>query len=274
MRISTHIFEPRYLGEFTMLPDVNGDGYDDWAFYYSGTDGRTDFDGYYLFYGSEEPDFEPDVVLESNSGIFNSIGNIVGGNFNGDRFGDIVTVNPDAHGNDGITRFYWGRRNISGDADITMNTRERLGVNLYGSLGAVGDYNGDGMDDFVCSYISSFVGGNDYRRLCILTKGDDWVNVVNPTPTLPATPFLINTFPNPFNNSTTVSIKNPGRGDYSIHLLDLNGRTLIEDSFKSSGEETIHGEIDASRLAAGIYLVRCVNKSTGVSACQKAVLLR
>lgn len=66
IQVETNIFYPRHLVNYALLPDVNGDGFDDWGFSWIATNGREDYDGYFLFYGSEEPDFEPDVESDYN----------------------------------------------------------------------------------------------------------------------------------------------------------------------------------------------------------------
>ena len=180
LRVSSDIFEPRRLVEFAMLPDVNGDGYDDWGFYYVGSDGRVDYDGYYLFYGSDEPDFEPDVTLAGNHLISSFLGQITGGDYNNDGYGDIITTNPAAYFGEGELHVHFGGEDIRRDPDIRISIAETYGEQYTGLgtlLGANGDYNGDGFQDFISSYNSSFVGGVLYHRLCILTSGENWVSV-------------------------------------------------------------------------------------------------
>ena len=61
-------------------------------------------------------------------------------------------------------------------------------------------------------------------------------------------------YPNPFNPTTMVTFALPGRSEVELHVYDVLGRTVQEQSLGtlSAGEHAI--EYDASRLASGVYL--------------------
>lgn len=133
---------------FALLPDVNGDGYDDWGMHYM-TENLRD-DGYYIFFGGEEPDDEPDVELDGTQDVHPLEAYLVGGDFNQDGFGDVATSSRYGHHAQGEVAIYFGRRRMREEPDIDINGEEDYDLNYLGDIiGAIGDYNGDGTDDFV-----------------------------------------------------------------------------------------------------------------------------
>ena len=69
-------------------------------------------------------------------------------------------------------------------------------------------------------------------------------------------------YPNPSLGMFNMSIQSSTAQDWSVEILDLNGR-LIE-STKTTKEQNINREIDASAWAAGAYLMRVISGSGDV----------
>jgi hypothetical protein len=67
---------------FCMLPDINGDGYDDWAIFWLDMWEDRWETGVFVFFGGEELDGEPDLTLEGHHGFPPDTGDIAGGDFN------------------------------------------------------------------------------------------------------------------------------------------------------------------------------------------------
>jgi len=83
---------------------------------------------------------------------------------------------------------------------------------------------------------------------------------------------LYQNYPNPFNPSTTIRFELPQRGNVTLKVFDLEGRSVatVIDGMMESGPQEV--DFDASRLASGIYLYRL---QTGTFAeTKKMVLLR
>ena len=185
-----------------MLPDVNGDGYDDWGAYWAQLGQFEDTDGYYIFFGGEEPDAEPDRDLEGNHALGGTDGVISGGNFNNDGFGDVVTANIDAYMWDGELHIYFGSQWFCRDAAIIVNTYESYGASLGKKLGAIGDYNGDGLNDFIaCTSVGEFAAS----RHVLFSGSNDWRVSVSRKERFNSIQWDITVTPNPFNDSVNLS---------------------------------------------------------------------
>ena len=243
---------------FSLLPDVNGDGYDDWAINLSHDNGH--FDKYYLYYGSEDPDMEWDVELEGDRGIAGGDGDITGGDFNGDGFGDIVTGHAGGFIMSGEVHVYFGRPEISGDVDILINGEDDYGdeYQLLGDLvGAVGDYNGDGVDDFVAR-----IEGHP-PKIAIFAGNPEWVvnSVSNDLPDQFQLSF--EALPNPFNAEAKLSVSLPFAGNVTLTVYDVYGRlvSIVTDSMLSDGSHDF--VLNGGQLSSGVYFARLVFEGSG-----------
>jgi hypothetical protein len=79
-------------------------------------------------------------------------------------------------------------------------------------------------------------------------------------------------YPNPFNSTLSIVTAIPEAGPVSFKLIDLQGRTVYSSrlDFVQAGE--LRTQINAERLANGVYMVRAESK--GRIATAKAVLLK
>jgi len=68
--------------------------------------------------------------------------------------------------------------------------------------------------------------------------------------------FTVGSFPNPFNNSTTIQFSLPERGHFTLRIFDLLGReiSLIHDGPMNAGHATMRWSPD--NAASGTYIVR------------------
>ena len=94
-----------------------------------------------------------------------------------------------------------------------------------------------------------------------------------PLSNLPESPHLYDTYPNPFNSSTTIAYRLPRPSNVRIDVLDLLGEhvaTLENVDNKWAGYHEIRWEPSSS--SSGIFVIRLV--SDGVVETRKVLLLK
>jgi hypothetical protein len=214
---------------YSMLQDINDDGYDDWGLYFTESEGMSSDDGYMIFFGSEEPDMIPDLELEGHRRLWQGEGELCGGDFNGDGIGDIAAGMSAVIAADmGEVHIHFGSRWIDGEADIYINSSHEYDGEFFPlgrAIGGVGDYNGDGIDDFVVR------ARREDPELVVFAGNRDW-QVDAPDELLPQEYKLsVNANPNPFNNSININFEIPIDGIVELIVYDIRGReveTIIE----------------------------------------------
>ena len=248
---------------FSMLQDVNDDGYDDWVIHFNRINSR--IDGYYLFFGSEEPDMEPDIVLEGNHLNYSYEGAVSGGDFNGDGKGDIVTTAWYGFLHDGEIHIHFGGETLCTEPDIIVNCASAYGEeyeNLGFRVGAVGDYNGDGADDFATRFY-------ERHRLVVFAGNRDWCSVDDEKKIPGVYELYLDVSPNPFNSSVKIVYELSRKSHASITVFDVRGRKQTQ---------LVNGIIDKgchllswSNQTAGIYFI--VLKTDNIQKVKKIVCL-
>jgi len=240
------------LGEdLDLVPDFNGDGYDDWviSFNRSHPIGKN---SWFLFYGSETPDSIPDAELAGfwSEGEIASPGSCCGGDFNGDRYGDIIVGSGDVDMMSGRNDIYFGHPGQPKDImpDIKMGTYDYEDPYILhlGAPGGVGDYNGDGVDDFI---------NTTGRRKGIYAGNRVWKVGVNEYDTPQPTALEMTAYPNPINGVVTLSIHSAQDNLGSLSIYDIDGREAWKmDNLKlESGATNLIW--DTTNIPAGVYIV-------------------
>ena len=265
-------FPVRMERGFALLPDVNDDGYDDFGIYYQDRFIIPEeelvyyWDGIYLFFGGEEVDGEPDMILAGAQRGEAGAGKLVGGDFNGDGIGDIAAsyTSNSPPGNEEF-HYHFGSAYLDTLPDMIFSSND-LG-DQYGSLwdpGAVGDYNGDGADDVAITTSSDI-------RLIILAGNPGWRVGIEDEPKAVPQEFFFELSPNPFNGELTITCKLTKPGSYELRVFDVAGRE-IETLFK--GVHSV-GSLNTSWRAqqAGIYFFD-FSSEDGRRVVKKAVCLK
>ncbi len=243
----------RHLGNFSLLQDIDRDGYDDWAIGFS-TGGTA---GYYFFYGSEEPDGEPDVELAGHPGVPGYIGEMNGGDFNGDGYGDVITCNDNGYNDAGAVNIHFGHSHwpAEKEADIMINGRRDYGDD-YEALGnridGVGDYNGDGIDDFIVRA----QWGSSPTRLIIFAGSHHWrlprEGVYDRS--IPESYDLsLMAYPNPFNGQVRFEFNLAVAGDVNLTIYDVQGRIVFKRSIPTMNLGTQSITWEGINAGAGVY---------------------
>ena len=245
-----YLFDPWGLEEYIfMLPDLNDDGYDDWGQHIHHSTDFIDEDSYYIFFGGEEPDIEPDVILAGYPDLYiDEEGEMIGGDFNGDGCGDVITADYGAYWGRGAFRIYFGSEGWHGgraDVEVRGEAHPSPFYNLGVNLGSVGDYNGDGSDDYVVGSRSG------YRYIYSGYYNDE---VKQPDQALPETHLLsTRIYPNPFNAQLTLDISLKVSMSVTADVYDVAGRHLarLHSGSLESGTHSFRWASDCT----GLYFI-------------------
>ena len=239
---------------FSMLQDVNDDGYDDWGVYFYNL-GERITDGCLIFFGGEEPDMEPDLELDGHHALYvwASEGDISGGDFNGDGIGDIITGQWGGYWEDGEINIHFGSRDIDEEPDMIINGHDDYGEDydrIGEFVGGIGDYNNDGVDDFVTRIRAN---ENSDGKLVIFAGNRDWRSVDDEKEIPGVYELCLDVSPNPFNSEVRVSFSLPSAGHIMLSVYDIHGRLVekLDDQQRQKGEFSTSWE---SQIA-GIYFV-------------------
>jgi hypothetical protein len=133
-------------GGTTWGGDLNGDGYKDIVYYVI----NSEFDPgiICICWGSENPDIEPDIILDGyNYGAEGFSGMNGGYDFNGDGYDDILAEWDFTFDLYYCYHIFYGSDNFDQDSDVCIEFEETIL-----SSSAVGDMNGDGCDDLIISH--------------------------------------------------------------------------------------------------------------------------
>jgi hypothetical protein len=139
-----------------IIKDVNGDGYDDIAVAIQDLDYLTEYgNSIYIFYGGENISAEPDVIL-NGVGTFPIVRSA--GDVNNDGFNDIIVG---YFNNSTSVKIFYGGNEIQPLGTVISYAP---GYSIYGNVGSAGDFDGNGIDDFMY-----FTGGTSLPgqgRIC------------------------------------------------------------------------------------------------------------
>ncbi len=84
----------------------------------------------------------------------------------------------------------------------------------------------------------------------------DMVDVKYESPNAPATYYLSNNYPNPFNPSTTIRFGLPEQSEVTLSVFNILGQKVLEVTEKSLAAGVHSFKFNASRLSSGVYVYR------------------
>jgi len=262
---------------WTIVPDLNGDGYDDiW-----GRKGSLLADCTYIYFGGDPVDFGRDLRLSPTSGrpAYEWISGV--GDINGDGYNDLaMSGHLSGSGQWGEVAIYLGGRWMDGQADIHLRG-EPGGPYVYSGYRTVsaGDFNGDGIMDW--AYSSRGLGEENGNGRITVVSGDTSLHVSSPPgrgSLVPESMRLLPPYPNPFNPEIIIPIEvSKGVIDVQLQVVNTLGqRVYVFPSERlAAGSHRLKwdGRTQSGRLAAsGRYFVRLLG-SEGVQV-QPIVLQR
>ena len=200
------------------------------------------------------------------------------GDVNGDGYNDVITGG--SYTMDGSVQVYLGGTEADTTFDLLIVRTDLPPFFLQDvgyRLSTAGDFNGDGIDDFMFS-CRNFSGGQPGAVFVIRGSSDIVTSVDDRTdPAVPEQFKLMQNHPNPFNGSTNIEFLLRERGQVSLEVFNVLGqgvKVLLDQESAAVGRHVIvwDGTDSADRaVASGVYLYRL---SVGnQSAVKKMVLL-
>ncbi|MBK7143309.1 MAG: T9SS type A sorting domain-containing protein [bacterium] len=245
--------------------DLNGDGYDDVFVASAGID-----DTAWVYFGGSNIDTIPDIKIPLYIKHAVSAGDI-----NGDGYDDLLASYDVSFSGDGRVYVFYGGPQFNGQWDIRFaNWEDSIYQTNFGmAIAGLGDYNGDGVDDFAFSAM-----GSSSRGVVHIYSGTG-VPVDVPENDHDSNDkgiSLDHNYPNPFNHSTTIDFSIPRRGHVKLTITNVLGRvvsTLLDESL-SSGKHSVEWNAGpaGNEFASGVYYCRLEYEGKRVG--RKIVLLK
>lgn len=195
--------------------DLNGDGYDDLV---AGS-GRSWPDTLnYIFFGGPDIDTIPDVTIARPFTVARPAGDI-----NNDGYPDLISGWPIGLVG-GRVDLWYGGPDIDSLPDFTIG--DSIFHGAYTDFGmdvaGIGDYNGDGIDDFAFS-AEVLVWG----EVVLFAGYDEATSVeVEHEPTIPESFSLRQNYPNPFNPSTTIEFDINRATNAQLSIYNILGELI------------------------------------------------
>jgi len=247
------------------LGDVNGDEYDD---FYAGTGNSADTMGF-IYFGGPSIDTLPDVIIAENSQKARLAGDV-----NDDGYNDLITSIEHAYFG-GEVYLYYGGTDMDSVPDIYIDDDDFPSEQDYFGLdcSGVGDFNGDGIDDFAFSAIAGFTG----VVYLFAGKASSTDVDIKYEQTLPKEFSLHQNYPNPFNTATSISFDIPKRSHVSLAVYNLLGEEVVtllqKDVSAGTYRVTWDGTDTSGRpVVSGVYLYR-LSYADGIKS-KKMLLLK
>lgn len=243
------------------LKDFNGDGYGDLLV--SGVN----YGSWGIYFGGPNIDAFVDARFPAYDDYIRLVEAV--GDINNDGLDDIVAAysRVNHHEPASSCNIYLGgeivHEQLTPDAHIDGLDIPGLQTFTTGSVSGIGDFNGDGLNDFAIS--SQSLDSADVNRGAInIFSG--WEKSVTDVPydfepTLPDNYQLAQNYPNPFNPSTTIQFALPAAGQTRLAIFNMLGRrvTTLIDNHLAAGSYTLTWNgtsATGEQVASGVYVYR------------------
>jgi hypothetical protein len=249
------------------LGDVNGDGFDD---FFAGRQPSSDSLGF-VYLGGPDIDTIPDVVIDENSGKARWAGDL-----NGDGFNDLITSIYGSLPGLGDVYIYLGGANMDSIPDFELHNWSFPGYHTYfgQDCSGIGDFNGDGANDFAFSAI----GADGHGIIYIYSGWKESTDVkYDYEPILPESFSLFQNYPNPFNAETVIKFEVPSKSNVTLSVCNIEGREVIRllDEQVRAGLISVRWDgrdKSGQSVSSGVYIINL--KSDQINKSIKAILMK
>ncbi|MEE9443912.1 MAG: T9SS type A sorting domain-containing protein [candidate division Zixibacteria bacterium] len=199
------------------------------------------------------------------------------GDINNDGFNDLICNGR--RSNNTLAYIYLGgpsADSIPDEAVYHQDLPPEFSSGYCNTVSAAGDFNGDGIDDFMFNYVDS---DDRTGAVFVIAGSEDIMNNVdeNGIGILPNTLSLKQNFPNPFNPATIIEFFIPKRSHVELRIYNMLGETVaipISMTLTAGIHQIIWDGTDSNgnRLPSGIYFYSV--KSDNHSETKKMILLK
>jgi len=258
--------------------DVNGDGFDDLIVgTYPGQ--NNNLGKVYLFYGPIRS-LDPDVILyappqSTVPASWGTYGLQELGDINDDGYGDFLVNGYGENNGDGKAYIFLGSQNFNGGF-FTMDGEAGLLTSFGISSLALGDINGDSIDDFMIAAYGYGIAPGQGRFY--LYAGNTGLQVgMKPITSVAETFSLSQNYPNPFNPVTNIRFELPVAGKVTLTVYNDLGQkinTLVDQNMLSGLHEVQWDGRDyvGNMVSSGVYYYRIKTETHEIA--KKMVLVK
>jgi hypothetical protein len=268
-RVGPYVSGKNHFGEvLENLGDVNGDGYND---LFASSGGSIDDTVGFIYFGGPSIDPFPDVTIPTKHTKARSAGDV-----NRDGYQDLIISLSTPFSTVGWVEIFLGGLSMDSIPDVRFDVRDTPNFHNYYGLdcSGIGDFNGDGIDDFAFSAARS----SGRFQVYIYAGWDSGTDVeIKYEDIIPSDYFLFQNYPNPFNPATTIQFSLPIRNHVALKVLNVNGqevavlinKTLSAGQYKVTWDGRDH---EGNEVASGVYFYKLETKEFVDT--KKMVLLR
>lgn len=267
LRRNSYSEDYNYFGSVMVCPgDLNGDGWDDLFVAGDGLD-----DTSWVYFGGPTIDSIPDLVIPLYINHAAPAGDI-----NSDGYADLIASYEVSFSGDGRVYVFYGGPGLDAVPDIRINNYDdEIFETAFGmDVAGLGDYNGDGIDDFAFSAMDVWSKGVVH----IYSGTGSPVDVpYEYEPTLPDVFKLYQNYPNPFNSTTKISFDLASRTSATLSIVNMLGQEVVSliDKELPAGHYTFEWDgrnSQSQSVNSGVYLFRLSTRQGIVS--RKMLLLK